>query len=68
MEYIRPVAPAATAQAQFVFQLDLVMLAHCIGGKERTEEEFRALATEAGFAGFNAAATFAGMSVLEFTK
>ncbi|CAL9761216.1 unnamed protein product [Musa acuminata subsp. burmannicoides] len=68
VEYIRPVAPAATAQAQFVFQLDLVMLAHCIGGKERTEEEFRALATEAGFAGFNAAATFAGMSVMEFTK
>ncbi|URE22536.1 caffeic acid [Musa troglodytarum] len=68
VEYIRPVAPAATAKAQFVFQLDLVMLAHCIGGKERTEEEFRALATEAGFAGFNAAAMFAGMSVLEFTK
>ncbi|URD76217.1 caffeic acid [Musa troglodytarum] len=34
-----------------VFHVDLIMLAHNPGGKERTEEEFHGLAKRAGFSG-----------------
>ncbi|KAG6493140.1 hypothetical protein ZIOFF_048117 [Zingiber officinale] len=49
-------------------QLDLCMAAYTVGGKERTEEEFKALAKDSGFHGFNALSVFAGTWVLEFIK
>ncbi|CAD5168293.1 unnamed protein product, partial [Musa acuminata subsp. malaccensis] len=49
VEHVLPAVPEPTANAQAVFQLDLAMMVYCVGGKERTEKEFKALATEAGF-------------------
>ncbi|KAG6489972.1 caffeic acid 3-O-methyltransferase-like [Zingiber officinale] len=68
VEYVLPATPVATPEAKSIFQLDLCMAAYSVGGKERTEEEFRALAKEAGFYGFNALPVFAGTWVLEFIK
>ncbi|KAG6493134.1 caffeic acid 3-O-methyltransferase-like [Zingiber officinale] len=67
-EYVVPAVPEATPEAKSIFQLDLCMVAYSVGGKERTVEEFRALAKEAGFYGFNALPVFAGTWVLEFIK
>ena len=41
---------AGTADATSAFLLDLEMLVGTSGGRERTEEEFRTLLTDAGFA------------------
>ncbi|XP_042412688.1 caffeic acid 3-O-methyltransferase-like isoform X1 [Zingiber officinale] len=68
VEYVLPAVPEATPEAKSIFQLDLCMAAYNVGGKERTEEEFRALAKEAGFHGFNALPVFAGTWLLEFIK
>lgn len=68
MECILPVTPEPTPEAQGVFHLDLIMLAHSLGGKERSEKEFRDLAKEAGFKGFNASYVFANSWAIEFTK
>nr|AOS51484.1 caffeic acid 3-O-methyltransferase-like isoform X1 [Calamus jenkinsianus] len=67
-ECILPVAPEPTTSAQGVFHVDMIMLAHNPGGKERTEKEYEALAKEAGFKGFKATYCFATAWVLEFTK
>ena len=68
VEHVLPAVPEPTANAQAVFQLDLAMLVYCVGGKERTEKEFKALATEAGFPGFKASHVFAETWVMEFIK
>ncbi|XP_074575753.1 caffeic acid 3-O-methyltransferase-like [Curcuma longa] len=68
VEYVLPSVPEATPEAKSIFQLDLHMAACTMGGKERTEEEFMALAKEVGFHGFNALPVFAGTWVLEFIK
>lgn len=68
VECILPVAPEATTSAQGVFHVDMIMLAHNPGGKERTEKEYEALAKGAGFAGFKAQYCFSTAWVLEFTK
>ncbi|THU47859.1 hypothetical protein C4D60_Mb09t20090 [Musa balbisiana] len=68
VECILPIVPEPTAKAQAVFQLDLYMLVCTNGGRERSEEEFKDLAIEAGFPGFKAAHVFADTWVMEFTK
>ncbi|THU47860.1 hypothetical protein C4D60_Mb09t20110 [Musa balbisiana] len=68
VEYILPVVPEPTAKAQDVFQLDLYLIVLTNGGRERSEEEFKDLAIEAGFPGFKAAHVFADTWVMEFTK
>ncbi|XP_074575200.1 tricetin 3',4',5'-O-trimethyltransferase-like [Curcuma longa] len=68
VEYVLPSVPEATPEAKAIFQLDLCMAAYNVGGKERAEEEFKALAKEAGFHGFNALPVLAGTWVLEFIK
>ncbi|XP_073011962.1 caffeic acid 3-O-methyltransferase-like [Typha latifolia] len=68
VECILPVTPEPTPEAQGVFHVDLIMLAHNPGGKERSEKEFRDLAKEAGFKGFNASYVFANAWAIEFTK
>ncbi|WOL18265.1 hypothetical protein Cni_G27058 [Canna indica] len=68
VECVVPVVPETTPKAQAIFQMDICMSTYNIGGKERTEEEFKALASEAGFAGFSALHVFAGYWVMEFTK
>ncbi|XP_074582871.1 tricetin 3',4',5'-O-trimethyltransferase-like [Curcuma longa] len=68
VECVLPVVPEPTLKAQGVFHIDLIMLAHNPGGKERTEQEFESLAKQAGFAGFKATYIFANTWVMEFTK
>ncbi|KAL6541456.1 Caffeic acid 3-O-methyltransferase [Orobanche gracilis] len=51
-EYILPEAPDTGLATQNVVHFDMVMMAHFLGGKERTEKEFQALAKGAGFKEF----------------
>jgi hypothetical protein len=48
--------------------MDVIMLCHSSGGKERTEKEFEALAKGAGFQGFKIASCALNMYVMEFLK
>lgn len=51
-ECVLPEAPDTTVETQNVVHVDVIMLAHNPGGKERTENEFEALAKKAGFKDF----------------
>ncbi|KAK1285735.1 Caffeic acid 3-O-methyltransferase [Acorus calamus] len=68
VEMILPEAPETNTAAQGTFHVDLIMLAHNPGGKERTESEFQALAKEAGFTKFNKACCAFNTWVMEFSK
>ncbi|CAL4892173.1 unnamed protein product [Urochloa decumbens] len=68
VEYVLPVSPEATPKAQGVFHVDMVMLAHTSGGKERYEREFEELAKGAGFKGFKAQYIYANSWAIEFIK
>ncbi|KAG2581686.1 hypothetical protein PVAP13_6KG071170 [Panicum virgatum] len=68
VECILPVNPEATPKAQGVFHVDMIMLAHNPGGKERYEREFEELAKGAGFTGFKATYIYANAWAIEFTK
>lgn len=67
-ESILPVAPEDNLAAHGVFHVDMIMLAHNPGGKERTEKEFEALAKGAGFKGFKVLCCAYGSWVMEFNK
>ncbi|CAL9200597.1 unnamed protein product [Musa hybrid cultivar] len=68
IECILPEVPEVTPRDQYIYQLDICMLAYTIGGKERTKQEFQALALDAGFTGFKALPVFAGTCIMELTK
>ncbi|RZS10573.1 hypothetical protein BHM03_00041822, partial [Ensete ventricosum] len=68
MECILPALPEATPRDQYIYQLDICMLTYTIGGKERTKQEFQALAMDAEFTGFKVLPVFAGTCVMELTK
>jgi hypothetical protein len=68
VECILPVDAAATPKAQGVLHVDMIMLAHNPGGKERYEREFQELARGAGFAGVKATYIYANAWAIEFTK
>ncbi|RRT33579.1 hypothetical protein B296_00049889 [Ensete ventricosum] len=57
-----------TPRDQHIYQLDICMLTYTTGGKERTKQEFQALAMDAGFTGFKALPMFVGTCVMELTK
>lgn len=63
-----PAALERNVAASGVFQLDMVMLAHNPGGKERTHKELEALAMRSGFAGFKAVCCVYNTWVMEFYK
>ncbi|KAH0456233.1 hypothetical protein IEQ34_014140 [Dendrobium chrysotoxum] len=67
-ECILPAEPEQTVAAKGVFHIDLIMLAHNPGGKERTENEFKSLAKKAGFSNFKSIYIFSGSWVMEFIK
>ncbi|KAJ9552959.1 hypothetical protein OSB04_017004 [Centaurea solstitialis] len=67
-EFILPEAPDTTMATQGVVHIDVIMLAHNPGGKERTEKEFEALAKGAGFKSFHKAACAFNIWVMEFCK
>nr|AGS49215.1 O-methyltransferase [Zea mays] len=68
VECVLPVNTEATPKAQGVFHVDMIMLAHNPGGKERYEREFRELAKGAGFSGFKATYIYANAWAIEFIK
>ncbi|XP_057479512.1 caffeic acid 3-O-methyltransferase-like [Actinidia eriantha] len=67
-ECILPVAPDTGLATKIVFHVDVIMLAHTPGGKERTEKEFEALSKGAGFEGFRVVCCAFSTYVMEFLK
>ncbi|KAF7133514.1 hypothetical protein RHSIM_Rhsim09G0210100 [Rhododendron simsii] len=67
-ECILPVAPDTSLASKNVIHIDVIMLAHNPGGKERTEKEFEALAKGAGFEGFRVMCCAFNTYVMEFLK
>ncbi|CAK8539026.1 unnamed protein product [Lathyrus sativus] len=68
VESIVPVVPNSSLASKNVLQMDVIMLCHSSGGKERTKKEFEALAKGAGFQGFQIACCAFNMYVMEFLK
>ncbi|CAL9063276.1 unnamed protein product [Musa banksii] len=68
VECVLPVVTEPSLGTQSVCHVDLIMLAHNPGGKERTEMEFQELAKQAGFSGFKPTYVYANTWALEFTK
>ncbi|KAH0456882.1 hypothetical protein IEQ34_014789 [Dendrobium chrysotoxum] len=66
-EWILPVELEQVVAAKGVINVDLLMLVNP-GGKERTENEFKSLANEAGFSDFKAIYIFSGCWVMEIIK
>ncbi|KAL5737162.1 hypothetical protein ACOSQ2_031950 [Xanthoceras sorbifolium] len=67
-EHILPVATDTSLAAKVVFNSDCNMLVFNPGGKERSEDEFRALANGAGFQGFKLVCCAFNTYVMEFIK
>ncbi|KAJ8443723.1 hypothetical protein Cgig2_029628 [Carnegiea gigantea] len=67
-DYILAVAPETSHSTRIASNLDIHMPAYCGGGKERTEQEFEALAKGAGFESFRVAYSAYDLKVLEFLK
>ncbi|KAJ0024325.1 hypothetical protein Pint_08158 [Pistacia integerrima] len=68
MESILPVTPMNTVTSHIVFEQDLLMLAQTLGGKERTQKEFEALAVKSGFSGCEVICNAYNNWVMEFRK
>ncbi|XP_068634159.1 caffeic acid 3-O-methyltransferase-like [Aristolochia californica] len=67
-ESIVPEAPETNLSANGVFHVDLIMLAHNPGGKERTRKEFEELAKASGFRGFKALCNVYNSWIMELYK
>ncbi|KAL0304501.1 UNVERIFIED_CONTAM: Caffeic acid 3-O-methyltransferase 1 [Sesamum radiatum] len=67
-ECILPEAPDTGLATQNVVHVDVIMLAHNPGGKERTEKEFQALAQGAGFKGFTKVCCAHNSWIMELRK
>ncbi|KAE9462881.1 hypothetical protein C3L33_05216, partial [Rhododendron williamsianum] len=65
---ILPVMPDSSAATKGIFQMDLQMMAQLFGGKERTQQEFSALATGAGFSGIRLECLVCDLWIMEFYK
>ncbi|XAR62912.1 Caffeate O-methyltransferase [Bertholletia excelsa] len=68
VEGILPVVPDSSPATKAMCQLDLVMLTQNPGGKERTHQEFLALATAAGFSGISLQCFACNFWFIEFYK
>ncbi|GMH18321.1 hypothetical protein Nepgr_020162 [Nepenthes gracilis] len=67
-ESVLPKATETTASSRVVLLSDMIMLAQCLGGKERSENEFEGLAKRAGFQDFKVACSAYDIKVMEFLK
>nr|ABS57468.1 caffeic acid O-methyl transferase [Leucaena leucocephala]ABU41320.1 caffeic acid o-methyl transferase [Leucaena leucocephala] len=67
-ECILPASPDSSLATKGVVHIDVIMLAHNPGGKERTEKEFEALAKAAGFQGFRVCCSAFNTYIMEFLK
>nr|QLI49050.1 O-methyltransferase 1 [Gloriosa superba] len=68
MEAILPETPKTDAASQEAFYSDLCMLISNVGGKERTRNEFKSLAMDAGFTKFETVSCALNIWVMELTK
>ncbi|GAV71963.1 Methyltransf_2 domain-containing protein/Dimerisation domain-containing protein [Cephalotus follicularis] len=68
VDCILPVAPENNVTSHIAYEFDLFMLAVTPGGKERTQEEFKALALKSGFRGCQVECCAYDIGVLEFHK
>nr|TKS14352.1 eugenol O-methyltransferase family protein [Populus alba] len=68
MESVLSIAAKTSHSARAISQLDVLMMTQNPGGKERTEDEFMALATGAGFRGIKYEAFVCNFWVMEFFK
>ncbi|KAL8145981.1 bergaptol O-methyltransferase [Apium graveolens] len=68
-EFIYPEVPGGSdSGTKSVVHLDAIMLAYVPGGKERTEKEYKSLATRAGFKSFSKVCCAFGTWIMEFSK
>ncbi|KAL1817316.1 hypothetical protein DCAR_0521744 [Daucus carota subsp. sativus] len=68
-EFILPEVPGGSDDAtKGVVHMDAIMMAHIPGGKERSEKEFEALATQAGFKSFSMVCCAFNTWIMELTK
>ncbi|XVF33073.1 hypothetical protein REPUB_Repub17cG0136800 [Reevesia pubescens] len=68
VEQIIPAIPETTISEKAIFQGDVLMMTQSTGGKERTKEEFMALATEVGFTSVKFACFVCDCWIMEFYK
>ncbi|KAL9385224.1 hypothetical protein Peur_022234 [Populus x canadensis] len=68
MESVLSITAKTSPAARAISQLDVLMMTQNPGGKERTEHEFMALATGAGFRGIKYEAFVCNFWVMEFFK
>ncbi|KAG6730353.1 hypothetical protein I3842_01G075300 [Carya illinoinensis] len=68
VEALLPMLPEVSTCMKFNSQLDMLMMAQHPGGKERTRQEFDALATKAGFKGIRYECLIYSFRVMEFFK
>ncbi|TXG63128.1 hypothetical protein EZV62_010122 [Acer yangbiense] len=68
VEAILPVSPETNAATKATSQIDVLMMTQDPGGKERTRQEFMALATGAGFSGIRFDCFASNFCVMEFYK
>ncbi|KAJ0101950.1 hypothetical protein Patl1_05556 [Pistacia atlantica] len=67
-EYILPEMPDPSLSSKVPIHVDCIMLAHNPGGKERTEQEFKALAKDSGFQEFQVVCSAFNTHIMEFIK
>lgn len=68
VEVILPFIPNTSSSFKAIAHLDAFMMTQLPGGKERTEDEFRALAKGAGFTGIRKKCFVCNFWVIEFYK
>ncbi|XP_027908160.1 caffeic acid 3-O-methyltransferase-like [Vigna unguiculata] len=68
VEGVLPFEPKITSAAKSISQFDVLMMTTNPGGKERSEEEFMALAKGAGFTGIRYTCFVCDLWVMEFLK
>ncbi|XP_035546742.1 caffeic acid 3-O-methyltransferase-like isoform X1 [Juglans regia] len=68
VEAFLPMMPEVSTCMKRNSQLDVLMMAQHPGGKERTQQEFEALATKAGFKGIRYECLVYSFQVMEFFK
>ncbi|CAN6564658.1 unnamed protein product [Malus baccata var. baccata] len=62
------VAPDSSLAIKGVVHIDVILLAHNPGGKERAEKEFEALTKGSGYQGFRVIRSAFNTYVIEFLK
>ncbi|KAK2635664.1 hypothetical protein Ddye_030456 [Dipteronia dyeriana] len=68
IDTVVPIAPEINNSARAISLMDVQMLLQLPGGKERTQEEYKTLATGAGFKGVNFECVVCDLSIMEFYK